>query len=99
MSDYAAEQSLERLMAVRDELIRGLQTDFWARVRTALHGQLTSRRNALCTLTIGGLDAAFEAARLQAEIGLLQLAMRLPDLLLSDVEADIRRLQEEDRAD
>lgn len=84
------DQRFEELQAERDELVKGLESPFWARLKTALHGQLAARRNGLVATPINGLDAAFEAARLQAEVGALQLAIRLPEILLADVEADIK---------
>jgi hypothetical protein len=91
------EQRIEELQARREYLFNGMQGKFWLELHKILYGQLLNRRNALFSLSIRGLDSAFEAASLQAEVAMLQFVMNLPAILLKDTEEDIKSMLARDQ--
>ncbi len=77
----------------------GMSGKFWGEVSAALRGQLMARRNALTSLPVRDLSAAFEAAALQAEIGLLQFVIGMPQFMLDDVRRDIEAVTAEQESE
>lgn len=94
MTDEERVQELEKKLHI---LKSGISGEFYRTLSTAIHGILSGRRNALFSLPIRSLDGAFEAAVLQAEIGVLQLVLSLPDIMIRDTIEDLKRIMEESK--
>lgn len=66
----------------------------WSVLRELVHGQVTLRRQSIFSIPINGVEDAFKLANEKSEIAGLQLAMKLPEILLEDLEKDLRLLLE-----
>jgi hypothetical protein len=66
----------------------------WSLLRELVHGQVTLRRQSIFSSHIQSLEDAFKLASEKSEIAGLQLAIKLPEILLEDLENDLRLLLE-----
>lgn len=64
----------------------------WVLWCKALDGMVRSRRQSDFATRIDGLDKAFEIATARGEVVGLMLAKALPDIMLSDVQADLEKV-------
>lgn len=91
------EARLEELRGQKSAL-EGLFKDFgWRLIEEALKAQVRARRISDFSQGISSIDDAFKSANAKSEIAGMQLALRMPEILLDDVKRDLEVLLAEER--
>lgn len=93
----AQEQLMAELRQERSQLEALVTHPGWQVLDRAVQGQIMSRRQAMFNQELRGLDDCFALARHKAEVSGMQLAIALPSIMLTDLDASIKALLEQMR--